>query len=260
MGPSSIGRSRSGRDGGSRSGGDVGSGPGSSGAASSTRSGSFGTASLAGSGSLGATSSSLAGAGAAITCCSSLPFSRSSVRSGKCPRGRRPVPLPPPRPHPRLGQQASRAARPAGQRLQLAAGAAGERARPRGGSGGPGSRRRGCRARRGPLALLDGPGQELGLEALGAGGAELGAGDRLGEVAGVQAGGASCAAVGGEVGVESTAPRGLAEGGDRRERAGAQAAVGAVRAGESGARRLEGEGGIAGVWELVSIGPALAKS
>ena len=51
---------------------------------------------------------------------------------------------------------------------------------------------RGAGAGRGEVApLLDGPGQELGLEVLGAGGAEVGAGDGLGEVAGVGAGGAS---------------------------------------------------------------------
>src|SRR3982751_5332415 len=63
-----------------------------------------------------------------------------------------------------------------------------------------------------PRTANSGLGQELGLEPLGAGGAEVGAGDRLGEVAGVGAGVGELAAVGGEVGGDDL--RGLAEGGD----------------------------------------------
>ena len=120
------------------------------------------------------------------------------------------------------------------------------------------------------LGLLGGLGQELGLEVLGAGGAQLGAGDRLGEVAGVGAGVGELAAVGGEVGVEDGP--GLAEGGDGREGAGAQAvagrcgraglalggggaeAAGAVRAGGLGAGRLAAEVGMVGQGEVLGGG------
>ena len=88
----------------------------------------------------------------------------------------------------------------------------------------------GAGAGRGEVAsLLDGLGHELRLEALGAGGAEVGAGDRLGEVAGVGAGVGQLAAVGGEVGVEDGP--GLAEGRDGSEGAGAQAVAGGVAGG-----------------------------